>query len=97
MVEYAQEVEIKMKRFFVNLSEKDKRHYAAVEAAKLGYGGIKYLAKLLGCTRQTIARGIKELECNTLVPKGKVRRLGGGRKSYQQEHPNIGDVFLKGY
>jgi hypothetical protein len=37
-----------------NLQEKDKRHYAAVEAIKLGYGGIKYISSLLSCTRQTI-------------------------------------------
>jgi len=30
-----------MKRFFPWLSEKDRRRYAAVEAAKLGHGGVE--------------------------------------------------------
>ena len=51
-----------MKKFYNSLSEKDKRRYAAIEAQKLGWGGISYIIKLLGCTRNTIVRGIKELE-----------------------------------
>ena len=39
MVAYAPEVADQIKRFYDSLSEKDRRRYAAVEAAKLGYGG----------------------------------------------------------
>ena len=43
MEAYSADVERKMKRFFDWLSEKDRRRYAAVEAAKLGHGaGYKY-------------------------------------------------------
>jgi hypothetical protein len=38
---YSPEIEGKMQRFFGWLSEKDRRRYAAVEAAKLGHGGIE--------------------------------------------------------
>ena len=48
--------------FFGNLSEKDRRHYAAVEAKKLGHGGIEYISKLFGISVKTIGRGLKELE-----------------------------------
>lgn len=54
-----------MKMFYDNLSEKDKRHYAAVEAAKLPFGGISYIAKLLGCSRSTIHEGMDELKKTT--------------------------------
>ncbi len=39
MKKYDEEVEQQMRSFFETLSEKDKRHYAAIEARKVGYGG----------------------------------------------------------
>src|SRR3546814_10171404 len=96
MEKYVPEVEEKMKLFYANLSEKDKRYYVAVEAAKLGHGGVQYLANLFVCTRQTITKGLQELDCKALVAEGQVRCSGGGRKGYDQKHPNIDAVFLKG-
>lgn len=96
MEKYVPKVEEKMKLFYANLSEKDRRYYAAVEATKLGHGGVQYLANLFGCTRQTITKGLQEVESKALVEEGQVRRSGGGRKGYEQKHPNIDAVFLKG-
>lgn len=62
---YEEEIENLMYTHYFSLSEKDKRHYAAVEAAKLGHGGITYIAKLFGCDRQTIATGLEELKKTT--------------------------------
>lgn len=56
------EAEILMLKFYQNLSEKDKRHYAAIESYKLGHGAIRYLAELFGCSRQTIHEGLSELK-----------------------------------
>jgi hypothetical protein len=39
---YEKAIELKMQRLFATLSEKHRRRYAAVEAAKLGHGGIEY-------------------------------------------------------
>ena len=50
---------------YETLSEKDRRHYAAVEAAKLGHGGITYISDLFGCSRQTVAAGLEELKKTT--------------------------------
>ena len=47
--------------FSENLTEKDRRYYAAVEAQKLGHGGIEYIADLLGLSTKTVARGLEEL------------------------------------
>ena len=49
MIPYAQAIEGHMKLFYESLSEKDRRRYAAVEAEKLGHGGMEYLARLFGC------------------------------------------------
>ena len=70
-----------MRSFYNTLSEKDKRRYAAVEASRLGHGGIEYVAKILGCATKTISRGIRELESLDNDPAaGRVRRPGAGRK-----------------
>lgn len=42
---YGEATETMMKRLFNNLSEKDRRHYASIEAAKLEHGGITYLSR----------------------------------------------------
>ena len=59
---YPQKVEDQMKWVYQTLNEKDRRHYAAVEASKLGHGGISYVSDLFGCSRQTIHTGLQELE-----------------------------------
>jgi len=59
---FSKKVELYTKRFYDSLNEKDKRHYAALEAAKLCYGGMTYLSDLLGCSRSTIQEGFEELE-----------------------------------
>jgi hypothetical protein len=58
---YDQDTEEFMICFYENLSEKDRRHYAAVEAKKLGHGGIEYIAQLFGLSVKTISRGLEEL------------------------------------
>ncbi len=62
MKKYETKIESLMCTYYFNLSEKDQRYYAAVEAAKLGHGGINYIADLFGCCRQTIAAGLDELK-----------------------------------
>ena len=66
MEAYPVDVERKMKRFFDWLSEKDRRRYAAVEAAKLGKGGVGYFARVLRCDPKTIQQGLMEAESRLL-------------------------------
>ena len=77
MEAYSVEVEAMMKRLFGWLSEKDRRRYAAVEAAKLGHGGVEYIARVLGCDPKTIRQGLKELEVPEDPAAGRVRKKGG--------------------
>ena len=76
MEAYSVDVEAKMKRFFDWLSEKDRRRYAAVEAAKLGHGGVEYIARVLPCDPKTIRQGLKELEEPEDPAAGRVRKKG---------------------
>ena len=70
-----------MQLYYSRLSEKDRRHYAALESLKLGRGGITYISKVLGVDRGTIIIGRKELAAETFaIPQGKQRKVGGGRK-----------------
>ncbi len=79
--QYEPHVESRMCGFFQTLSEKDQRRFAALEASRLGRGGVRYIAGVLGCSTQTIVRGSAELE---LLPEdpaaGRVRQAGAGRK-----------------
>lgn len=76
MEAYASDVERKMKRFFDWLSEKDRRRYAAVEAAKLGHGGVEYVARVLQCDAKTIRQGLNELEEPEDPVAGRDRKKG---------------------
>jgi len=92
---YPSEIEKVIKETYSKLSEKDRRIYAAVEALKLPRGGKSYMANLLGCSRNTILRGISELNNPDLVLKDRIRGKGAGRKSAIETIKNIDDVFLK--
>ena len=74
---YEAEVEGKMKRFCSWRSEKDRRRYAAVEAAQLGHGGIESIAQVLTCDPQTIRQGLRELEEAEEAAAGRIRKKGG--------------------
>lgn len=96
MKPYPVEIEQMMQQFYATLSEKDRRRYAAIEARKLGHGGVSYIARVLGCDRSTIQAGLKELghlpEEEEMT--GRVRRPGGGRKPYDESYPDIDQQFL---
>lgn len=67
--------------YFKSLSEKQRRHFLAHEYLQLGPGSQRYLAKLFGCARQTIANGVKDLESTDFkVDYSRDRKPGGGRK-----------------
>jgi hypothetical protein len=76
MEAYPVHVEAKIKRLFGWLSEKDRRRYAAVEATKLGHGGVEYIARLLACDPKTIRQGLKELDEPEDLAAGRIRKKG---------------------
>lgn len=77
MNEYSLAAEGQMRRFYQSLNERDRRRYAAVEAGRLGHGGIEYIVRVLGCDPKTIARGIAELESEEELATDRQRKKGG--------------------
>jgi hypothetical protein len=74
-------LEQNLRDFAATLSEKDRRRFAAIEAKQRGFGGIRYIASVLGCSEKTIERGMKELDQLPDDPAaGRIRRPGAGRK-----------------
>jgi hypothetical protein len=79
---YSREVCEHMKSFYESLSEKDRRRYAAVEAEKLGHGGLEYISSVLGCDEKTIRHGrsdIEQLPADDAA--GRIRKKGGPKAS----------------
>ena len=98
MTPYPQPIEKQMRLFFKTLSEKDRRRYAAIEARKLGRGGQTYIAEVLGCSTETIRRGLAEFDDELADEEpDRVRRRGGGRKPYDETHPDIDEQFLDSF
>jgi hypothetical protein len=73
---YSRALEGQMVRFYRSLKERDRRRYAAVEAAKFGHGGIEYVSRLLGCDPKTIGRGMAELEAGEELATDRRRKKG---------------------
>jgi len=94
---YTQEIENLIRNTYLQLSEKDRRKYAAIEALKLPRGGKAYLVRLLGCSRNTIIRGIDELRSSApeSITENRIRKKGAGRKPSIEIVKNIDQVFLK--
>ena len=73
---YSADVERMMRRLFGSLKESDRRRYAAIEAAKLGHGGIESIASVLGCDPKTIRLGLGELEGEDDLDPNRSRKKG---------------------
>ena len=76
MEAYCADIEAKMQRFYGWLSEKDRRRYAAVEATKLGHGGVDYMARLVSCDPKTIRQGLQDLQEPEDPAASRVRKKG---------------------
>jgi hypothetical protein len=74
MTGYEKSIEIKMQRLFATLSEKDRRRYAGIEAAKLGHGGIDYVSGLFDMDPKTVRRGLTELELTEDPAPSRIRK-----------------------
>jgi len=76
----------RMNLFLSRLDEQQRRWYAALEAEKLGHGGLETMAKITGLHVNTISRGRKELRHELQGrPTQRVRVKGGGRKAIEKK------------
>ena len=68
------------------LDEQQRRWYAAVEAEKIGHGGIRLLSLITGLDEKTIARGRDEMaEQLGTRPTDQVRQPGAGRPAAEKK------------
>jgi Rhodopirellula transposase DDE domain len=70
-----------------HLNERQRRLLLAAEARTLGRGGITRVARAIGVSRPTIARGLADLAQPSSPDR--VRRLGGGRKRRRDTDPTL--------
>lgn len=70
------------------LDEQQQRWYVALEAKKLGHGGMALMSRITGMSADTIRRGRDELD-NELRerPVDRVRLPGGGRPRVEKNKP----------
>jgi hypothetical protein len=80
MPHYSPALEAERRLFYQSLSAKDRCRYAAIEARKLGRGGLSYIAPLLRGDRHTMAQGMPELVEPEALKQTRLRRAGGGRQ-----------------
>ena len=80
---YPSEVCKHMKAFYDSLSEKDRRRYAAVEAEKLGHGGVEYIASVFWVApRKRYVRDVATWSnCRRMKPKDESEKKGGRKKA----------------
>ena len=71
------------------LDEHTRRVWAATEADALGYGGISLVARATDISRRAIFAGLREIKAGNILPQGRVRRAGGGRKSGVHHQPDL--------
>jgi hypothetical protein len=92
-----------MRLYYRSLPEDHRRRYAGVEALKIGFGGIAYVARVLGMSRRTVYTGIRELEAMgedgqepPQRPSGdakRIRRPGGGRPQATRRQAGLEQTF----
>ena len=81
-----QTVHQQMNLLLSRLDEQQRRWYAAIEAQKLGRGGVTMVAKITGLSVETIRRGRTELEDGLAErPVDRIRQAGGGRKPVEKK------------
>ena len=71
--------------FFSLLDEKQRRLFAGLESFKIGHGGDKRIADLLGLDVHTVAKGRVELFSDSVDIRG-TRKKGAGRKPVEKKH-----------
>jgi transposase len=71
------------------LDERLRRLVAGAEALAIGRGGISAVSRETGLCREAIREGCQELERQDLLPEGRVRRKGAGRKRTVDQDPTL--------
>ena len=82
----ARELHRQMNLLLSRLDEQQRRWYAAVESAKIGHGGDRFISLVTGLHVDTIRRGREELAASLDDrPAERVRLPGGGRPALEKK------------
>jgi hypothetical protein len=68
IINYALKTIEQMKMHYSRLSKKEGRRYAALEALRLGPGGVENVSSILGIRQSTIKKVIKEMAKESETP-----------------------------
>jgi hypothetical protein len=79
----------KLTALLPHLDERARRLVAAAEAMVLPHGGVTAVRRSCGMSRTTITAGMRELREGIVLPAGRIRRTGGGRKRFENLHPDF--------
>lgn len=75
------------------MDERLRRQWAATEARAYGWGGLSAVSAATGMSRNTIRKGVAELEVrkkkSKAVVEARLRRKGGGRKCLTASDPGL--------
>ena len=75
------------------MDERMRRQWAATEAQTYGWGGLSAVSDATGMSRNTIRKGMAELEVRKRRPKAvlatRLREEGGGRKRLTESDPGL--------
>jgi hypothetical protein len=82
----AHELKAAILLFYAFLDEKQRRLYAGLESLKIGFGGDKMIAELLGLDPHTVAKGRMELQTGDILPD-EIRKKGAGRIPSEKKSP----------
>ena len=82
------------RKFFDSLSEKDRRRFAAIEAERLGWHGVRKVSAFYDIHPNTVRQGKHELANGFQEPSDRIRKAGGGRKPAEHHYPDIDEAFL---
>jgi len=77
------------------LNELSRRRWVATEAKALGRGGVSTVFRATGVNRNTIMKGIKELENKKAIEPNRLRKKGGGRKKIIEKNPKLEESILE--
>jgi hypothetical protein len=86
-------ISAKLAGLLPHLDERARRMVAAAEAMALPRGGVSLVHRCSGLSRATVLKGMRELRQGVMLPEGRQRRPGGGRKRFTEHHPRFaGDL-----
>ena len=83
----------KFRTLLPTFSERMRRLWGGTEARALGRGGIAVVARATGLARNTVVRGLKELDEDSPLDPAYVRCAGAGRKRKAVLNPSLKDAL----